>query len=249
MKKSIISCVVVISLVMGGLRLTCSIIGRWPDPRKDWPRFYWGPITTSELSGTWVIEPDCLPTLVNVLGYRQFTNQLDHIIVLNTDGTSVYRGFDDYEIPSMRSRANEAQLHDGRIYEGSVQYPNGVNGALPWLYDWNPAGDPIIRGPFKMTNAMHTLEGVVQSTRWPLWSIVDSKSDRESTEENGFGDVYRYEIRLEYIGTIGHTDYIDRWNCLFLGKDNHGFFLWKPIFDVTNQSTIFNDQIISFRKK
>lgn len=201
-------------------------------------RFYFGPVSADALAGTWIIETKSIPMLRD-LGYVQFTNELDHVLLLNPDGTCSYRGFDDYAMPALWFNRSEFVQHDGFLREGSAMWPHGVPDAKSW-YIWMPTTTVMISGPYEQTNALNVIGESLQKNRWTRWKLQDGKVAGTNYEDD-FGTKYRYRVRLSHSTFNAETFFL-------LGKDDNGFFLWKPVEDRMDGTALLG-KMICFRQK
>ena len=221
--------------MVGAITLTMGCTGRLPDAR-----FYDGPLSAGVLPGEWVIELQCLQT-VESLGFVQFTNQLDHVLLVNPDGTCAYRGFDNYAIPVLWFDRSEVAQHDGFLGEGSRMWPYGVPDAKSW-YMWTPSGYTIISGPYEQTNAVVVASnGVMCKNRWTRWSFQDGRTRTAAGFQDDFGTKYRYRIRLSHPTFNAETFFL-------IGKDEKSLFLWKPVEDRIDSISLIGETI-RFRQR
>lgn len=201
-------------------------------------RFYSGSLSADNLPGVWIIEPQSLPTL-GALGFVQFTNQLDHVLLLNNDGTCVYRGFDDYAIPALWFNRSEVDQHEGFLREGSRMWPDGVPDAKSW-YTWAPSTSSMISGPYEKTNETGFTSSVLCKNRWTRWRLQDGRTKASAGFQDIFGAMYRYRICLSHPTFNAETFFL-------IGKDEHGLFLWKPVVDRMDGTSLL-EKMIRFRK-
>lgn len=83
-------------------------------------------IGTDEICGLWMIDATDL-SVVSGLGYSIYTNQVDHLLLLNDDGSCAYRGFEAYAIPRLWDYTEQFQ-HDSFLQEGSALWPRAFLG-------------------------------------------------------------------------------------------------------------------------
>lgn len=188
-------------------------------------RFYDGTVAAGDLAGIWVLDTNDVPTLRDI-GYVKFTNRLDHVLLLNRNGTCAYRGFDDYFTRDIRPDFNESTERDSFLWEGSRMYPDGLPGARSW-YRWTPASIDLISGPYAQTNGVDLESGSLQKNRWNQWEIQDGRAGVMLFE--GGGARYRYRVRLSHRTYGENNTNFDGDTFFLLGRDEEGYFLWKPV--------------------
>ena len=195
----------------------------------------------SSISGLWIIDPDDLPNVLKV-GYSIYTNQLDHILLLNENGSCAYRGFDGFQIPELRYNTEEL-LHNSFIQEGSWFSPKGIRGAESW-YVFNR--DPFVfSGPIESTNTYTVKVGGFYKNRWVRWKIEKRRdfSKMAKETEGMLGSRCRDHVVLSNPGGPGVNYYGTL--SFHIGSDKKGVYLWLPTYGGID---FYGAEKIRFRK-
>jgi hypothetical protein len=187
---------------------------------------YAGELDAHLLAGCWVISDTSLRKVVR-LGYTQYTNKWDHVILLNEDGTCVFRTFEAF---SRKSNFEEEGIGQQQLYELFVgdefkllgpKLPHNELGARSWCLSYSNRW-PFVSGPYARTNAVVPKQEVWRANRWNQWKLMDHGPDGKGFE--GFGDCapdHRYQIAFSNSNLLG---------CAFgVGQTTNDFFLWSPV--------------------
>jgi hypothetical protein len=198
------------------------VAGCVPKP-ADPSRFYAGPLAREDLVGCWVIAADSLPYLSQA-GFRKYTNRLDHILLLNPDGSCVYRTF-DYFTPDWFKETEEGRYDRFAGEDGRAVWGEDTAIASRSWYRLNPDGDPVIAGPFRNTNATPHGPAHLMKNCWDRWSLADSGKNvwKQFELEDPVGERFRYKVEFD-----NHT--ISSSLFWFVTKKDGRLFLWKPVY-------------------
>jgi len=164
--------------------------------------------------GWWVLTKESQKKIINIAGFKIFTNRTDHILVLNKDGTCIYRAMDSYS-GFFGSQSEDAQYNN---FPGEEQpaYRYTLSAYETW-YVWDGLSTNLLTGPFsrRPLNA----DGKVMKNKWDWWSLVKRESDR---------DGYKGRYRLSF-----HHSNTSPYLCgkfWFIGENDGRLFLWQWIY-------------------
>jgi hypothetical protein len=215
----------------------------------DTDRFYSGELQQKDVTGLWVVVAADVSKLVG-LGYKQYTNQEDHMLLLNGDGTCVYRTFDVYRPVTWGDEAEKALYCDFVGEEFVLQLKRKHLGLQEkelidrsW-YIWQNGSIPPLKGPYTNTNSLDIGSGVVSKNRWSVWRIVDSTREINEKYADIFGCKYRYKIEF----TNPSKSYKSTSTFMLIGKSkvDNQFFLWRPVMDNTDGVPLSAAEMIRF---
>lgn len=169
------------------------------------------------LIGLWMITPDGLNALVN-LGYKTFTNQTDHMLLLNPDGTCVFTSFSEYLCPFHRDPSDEYWSHEGFLGEGTSMWPKGLH------YSWY-VSDPektAIRGPYFTTNIVLGASEQLHKNRMTHWTVLSRWAWEEwmRDEDSNLGVKCKWHLR------ITHPNFSKR-TFFHITENDSGVALWR----------------------
>lgn len=198
-------------------------------------------IGTDEICGLWMIDATDL-SVVSGLGYSIYTNQVDHLLLLNDDGSCAYRGFEAYAIPRLWDYTEQFQ-HDSFLQEGSALWPQGISGTKSWyLFNLNPF---VFIGPFQTTNGCTNVVGRYYKNKWVTWGIVNPKKFTQGMKEADslLSARCREHVVLSNMGkpvsNFSGTLYFH------VDADRKGLYLWLPTYSVVDY---YGEKRIRFRK-
>jgi len=159
----------------------------------------------NKLVGTWMITPDGVETLIK-LDYEVYTNQSDHILLLNPDGTCVFKSFCEYKSRYHRhDPSDEHLLYEGFYGEGSHMWPKGVANARSWYV--SDFEKETIRGPYDTTNIVMGTSEQLHKNRNIHWEIVPRWAFREwmINEDFHLGIRCKWHLWLTHPNFSGRT--------------------------------------------
>jgi hypothetical protein len=198
-------------------------------------------IQPDDLSGLWIIESNDIP-IVSSLGYSMYTNQLDHMLLLNEDGSCAYRGFDEYSIPALWGNT-EHVLHNGFLQEGSDLWPKGVPGTESWyLFGTAPF---VFEGPFQSTNECSNPAGNFYKNKWVSWEVVNRRMFSPGMKEAETLLSAKCRVHVVLSNTGEPAGNFSGTLSFHLGSDGQGAFLWLP---TCSQIDGYGEQAVKFRK-
>jgi hypothetical protein len=206
------SCVIVAALAGG--------CGGQPEDRA-----YLHDLSSNDLVGCWVITTPSLAALQKA-GYSRYTNQADHCVLLNADGTCVYRASDYYAAPMFRMMTGLTEereivrfADEGRF--SRKDWPDGIAGCHSW-YVFRPSEGQVLLGPFTNTIGLQTYGGEILKNRHDRWRLVDGKAAGQMFHDDS-GNTYRYQVRFS-------NHHFDQYvTFLHVRRHNSEFELWTPL--------------------
>ena len=180
------------------------------------------------ITGLWKIDSASLRLLTDKLGFDSYTNQYDHLLLLNEDGSCAYRGADSYYWKPQRT-SSLSDIVDN--YERNIYwYDFSANGKQASLcsnveQSWYllDREREVIDGPYG-TNAFPRLEqGLsVCVNRWTQWRLVT----RSEFSGNGSLSDENYNVRCRWHVKVFNN--FHRADFFHVGFDEQGVYLWKP---------------------
>jgi hypothetical protein len=204
---------------------------------------YAGELDARRFVGCWIMNKASLEELQR-LGYTQYTNMSDHVVLLNEDGSCVYRTFESFINKSTFEDTGRGEQQQYNEFAGgkSPLWPDGLPEARSWCL-WYSNRWPFVSGPYSRTNGVGTQGGEWRPNRWPEWSLEDG-------DANGkwFKGMYRWERDFRY------RIHFDNPHCrggyyFHVGRSTNDFFLWQSVnnFEARGKGT-FTMPIIVFER-
>ncbi len=198
-------------------------------------------IQHTDISGLWIIETNDI-SVVSGLGYSVYTNQVDHMLLLNEDGSCAYRGFDTYSIPELRDNT-EHFLHNSFLEECSNLWPKGIPGTRSWyVFCTDPS---VFVGPFQSTNECSISVGKFYKNKWVSWEIVNRGMFSPSMKEAESLLSAKCRVHVVLSNTGRPASNFSGTLTFHLGIDEKGLFLWLPTY---SQIDNYGEHKIRFRK-
>lgn len=198
-------------------------------------------IQHGDLSGLWIIETSDNSTVLG-LGYSVYTNRIDHMLLLNEDGSCAYRGFDAYSIPKLRDNS-EYFLHNSFLQECSNLWPKGIPGTKSWyVFSTDPF---VFVGPFQSTNECSISIGKFYKNKWVSWELVNRGMFSPSMKESDALLSAKCRVHVVLSNTGRPASNFSGTLTFHLGIDEKGVFLWLPTY---SQIDNYGEQRIRFRK-
>ena len=178
-----------------------------------------GVVTPDQMVGVWMLTHESQQKLINFANFKTYTNRTDHVLVLNKDGTAVYRAMNNYS--GYFGYITEAEDYlNFTGYSGSVpeKFRDKDAKHKTW-YVWDVSAKNPLTGPYPQYP--DGAGGVVMTNKWACWSL--------SEDESGSDDKYRdgYEGRTRLV--FHHVDSTAGGQTWFVGSRDGRLFLWTWI--------------------
>jgi len=181
------------------------------------------------LAGLWRIDSESLLLLTEKLDFDSHTNMVDHVLLLNEDGSCAYRGVDfSYDWKPFRTSALSDMIdkYERTIYWHEFTSDGKIASLRPnverswYLLD---RGRGMIIGPYA-TNSFANPDSslTVCVNRWTQWRLAA----RSDFTENGSLSDENYRVRCRWHVQLKNNSH--RTDFFHVGIDEHGFYLWKP---------------------
>jgi len=252
-----------LDLIIFLLLIIFNIVG-CKDPVFD-ERFYSKDITQNDLIGYWIISADSSRLLRDVCGYMLYTNRSDHVFVLNSNNTCVFRGFDLYVTQNLKLTWEKNERLYNTFFEEQFTNQGAYLGDFPkkqfnelmkqkkiedeirrtWYY-WNSKGQDIISGPFATNHSEHAIGsgGVYLKNRWSQWRLGVAKDSEPFTQEcDDSNSKFKYKL---WFGVKGQHD-----GAIYrhIGLTTNGLLtIWAPIMTTYDGAALNSCGSIRFVK-
>lgn len=187
-----------------------------------------GDLIFPNITGLWIIDSESLFVLVDKLDFDSYTNQYDHVLLLNDDGSCAYRGVDfDYVWKPFRTSPLSEMIdsYEKNIFwyifskdrKNALLHPSVEQSY--YLFDKNCG---VIAGPYTSNDIPeHTTGQTICINRWTHWRVVPHSkfTPNERLSDNN------YMVKCQW-----HLQLMNSHRKMFfhLETRKHDICLWKP---------------------